>query len=401
VRRFCVRDQTFCVATEQFVFATKHSTDPMNLVSRLATANVVGSLRSCFCFAYFFRYLSGGERAVASGYTTMTYTLGEAVAASSHGKRSALRPLKSGTISDTRNAHGGEPVDLRRLLPVASSAQMERKLAWSSQIKTLLFSREAHALIEEALDAIPNGSAITFSADSLEVLVASGGALLADAKTTATIIEALANRCGCSFALHGDTATFTKDIINSAASAEVSIPRSVIQTEKEDKMFGKSKRNSYEEIKVLPPVQQLQGLTPTHLAASDSAAESSIGPGMMVVGKISSEGTVNVYGRVEGELHASIVWIFDGARVEGTIAAQELTIGGRFKGTIKANCVTLISSAVVEGEILHRHLKIEGNAWFAGVSRPEQASVSELTDPQSCIEPRPAFVEKGLTADAL
>jgi cytoskeletal protein CcmA (bactofilin family) len=77
---------------------------------------------------------------------------------------------------------------------------------------------------------------------------------------------------------------------------------------------------------------------------------------------------------------ASIVRISNGAQVEGAITAQELTIGGRFKGTIQANRVTLTSSAVVEGEIFHRSLAIEENAWFAGVSRPEEASASRVTD---------------------
>ena len=43
--------------------------------------------------------------------------------------------------------------------------------------------------------------------------------------------------------------------------------------------------------------------------------------------------TVNVFGHLEGELHASIVWISDGAQVEGAIIAQELIIGGRFNET--------------------------------------------------------------------
>jgi cytoskeletal protein CcmA (bactofilin family) len=116
---------------------------------------------------------------------------------------------------------------------------------------------------------------------------------------------------------------------------------------------------------------------------SDSTEISCIGPGMTVVGKISSEGTLNVFGRVEGELHASIVRISDGAQVQGTIAAQELTIGGRFKDTIQANRVTLASSAVVEGEIHYRSLAIEESAWFAGVSRPQEASASEVTDTRS------------------
>jgi cytoskeletal protein CcmA (bactofilin family) len=163
-------------------------------------------------------------------------------------------------------------------------------------------------------------------------------------------------------------------------------PRSPIQKEEEDQMFGKAKGNSHENDGALPQAPQLQNLTPASPAESDSTEISCISPGMTVVGKISSEGTLNVLGRVEGELHASIVRISDGAQVEGTIAAQELTIGGRFKGTIKANRVMLTSSAVVEGEIHHRSLAIEENAWFAGVSRPEEASASEVTDLRSPIQ---------------
>ena len=148
-------------------------------------------------------------------------------------------------------------------------------------------------------------------------------------------------------------------------------------------MFGKSKRSSHEKDEPLPPAPQLQELASANLGKSDSTEISCIGPGMIVVGKISSEGTLSVLGRVEGEVHASIVRISDGAQVEGTIAAQELTIGGRFKGTIQADRVTLTSSAVVEGEIHHRSLAIEGNAWFAGASRPRE---NEDTDPQSLIQ---------------
>jgi cytoskeletal protein CcmA (bactofilin family) len=154
-------------------------------------------------------------------------------------------------------------------------------------------------------------------------------------------------------------------------------------------MFGKGKGSSHEKDELLPPAPQLQESTPANLAepdSTDSTENSCIGPDMTVVGKISSEGILNVLGRVEGELHASIVRISDGAQVEGTIAAQELTIGGRFKGTIHADRVTLTSSAVVEGEIHHRSLAIEENAWFAGASRPKEASASEETDPPSPIQ---------------
>jgi cytoskeletal protein CcmA (bactofilin family) len=155
-------------------------------------------------------------------------------------------------------------------------------------------------------------------------------------------------------------------------------------------MFGKAKGSAHQKGEQLPPAPLLQDATSGNSGQSDSTDISCIGPGMTVVGKISSEGTLNVLGRVEGELHASIVHISDGAKVEGTIAAQELTIGGRFKGTIHANRVMLTSSAVVEGEIHHSSLAIEENAWFAGASRPKEASGSEETDPPSPIQLMPA-----------
>jgi len=85
-------------------------------------------------------------------------------------------------------------------------------------------------------------------------------------------------------------------------------PRSPIQLvlkrygkEEEDHMFGKAKRSSHEKDEPLPPAPQLQDLTPANLAEAESTDVSYIGSGMTVVGKISSEGTLNVLGRVEGE----------------------------------------------------------------------------------------------------
>ena len=71
-------------------------------------------------------------------------------------------------------------------------------------------------------------------------------------------------------------------------------------------MFGKAKGDSQVKDEQLPPASQLQDSTSESLAESDSREISCIGPGMTVVGKISSEGTLNVFGRVEGELHAPL-----------------------------------------------------------------------------------------------
>jgi cytoskeletal protein CcmA (bactofilin family) len=122
------------------------------------------------------------------------------------------------------------------------------------------------------------------------------------------------------------------------------------------------------------------------LLRAEAPAIFAIGPGMTVIGNVSSEGTLRIFGRVRGELNASVVQICDGAEVEGIISAQNLFIGGRFKGNIKAHHVTLTSSANVEGEIYHRSLVVEKNARFAGISRPQEEAVREVTDARPTLQ---------------
>jgi cytoskeletal protein CcmA (bactofilin family) len=134
-------------------------------------------------------------------------------------------------------------------------------------------------------------------------------------------------------------------------------------------MFGKSK----DENDQLPAaVQRPQSPTATKSTGRVSADQiSTIGRSMTFVGKIVDEGTVHVFGQIEGELRALTVLIGEGAKVEGDLVAEELTIGGMVKGTIHANRVRLSSTAVVEGDIFHQSLSIEENARFEGSSKRE------------------------------
>jgi cytoskeletal protein CcmA (bactofilin family) len=105
---------------------------------------------------------------------------------------------------------------------------------------------------------------------------------------------------------------------------------------------------------------------------------STISHGVTIVGKILSEGTVHVLGQIEGELRALTVSINEGAKVEGEVVAEELTVGGVVKGSIRANRVKLTGTAVVEGDIIHRSLLIEENARFEGSSK-RQDTTSDLS----------------------
>lgn len=142
--------------------------------------------------------------------------------------------------------------------------------------------------------------------------------------------------------------------------------------------------------------QQEQRSTVEHSAAPASPqAISSISSGLSIVGKIVGHGTVHIFGRVEGELQASAIEISDGAQVEGSIVAEDLTIGGHVKGTIRANRIKLSSTAVVVGDIYHRSLAIEENGQFEGTSR----RLDSIIDAPSLALPAPPQVETVSTDD--
>jgi cytoskeletal protein CcmA (bactofilin family) len=104
-------------------------------------------------------------------------------------------------------------------------------------------------------------------------------------------------------------------------------------------------------------------------ARASTEAVSIFGHGMLITGNIVSEGAVQIFGRVTGEIHAARLLICEGAAVEGKVTAQEAVIQGSFKGTIHGNSVKLQGTAVVDGEIFNKSLTIEQNALFEGVSR--------------------------------
>ena len=103
--------------------------------------------------------------------------------------------------------------------------------------------------------------------------------------------------------------------------------------------------------------------------ALQQEAASSISSGLSIVGKITGQGALTIFGRVEGEVRASTVVIAEGAEMVGDVVAEELTVGGQVKGTIRAERVKVNGSGVVEGDIFHRTLAIEENARFEGTSR--------------------------------
>jgi len=167
-------------------------------------------------------------------------------------------------------------------------------------------------------------------------------------------------------------------------------------------MFGKPNGQLLDEqLGVAPPretkfdgaVAQPQHSSVAQPAATPETLEtvSTLGRGMAIIGKIDCQGTLHIFGRIEGELRAANVLIGKGAQFDGNVIAQGVTIDGRLNGTIHATRVSLQSNAVVDGDIFHRVLSIDENAQFEGSSRrvenPTDAATSALRLDWSKAEP--------------
>ena len=121
-------------------------------------------------------------------------------------------------------------------------------------------------------------------------------------------------------------------------------------------------------------------LEPTTKAGTASC----IGSDMSIVGNIECNGPARVFGRIKGEVRASDLLIGDGAQIEGSVIAEDVTVCGHVKGTIRAVRVKLQNGGAVEGDIFHKSLSIDEDSLLEGSSR----RVENPTDPSSDVSPK-------------
>ena len=141
-----------------------------------------------------------------------------------------------------------------------------------------------------------------------------------------------------------------------------------------DNKASENQKTGADAISIIPITVQPQPVTaeqvPTTWQANTTARPvSCIGSGMFVVGNIECNGPAQVFGQIQGELRASNLVIGEGAHIEGSVIAQDVTVCGGVKGTIRAVRVTLQGGGVVEGDIFHRSLSIDESSSFQGTSR--------------------------------
>ena len=105
------------------------------------------------------------------------------------------------------------------------------------------------------------------------------------------------------------------------------------------------------------------------------AMRSIIGNDLTIVGqglRIITKGTLQVDGKIEGDVVGTEVIIGERGHVTGIVSGESVTVRGQVQGTIKAMTVALQSGAYVEGDVHHRQLSVEQGAHLDGrVRRPQ------------------------------
>ncbi|MGE0699124.1 MAG: polymer-forming cytoskeletal protein, partial [Hyphomicrobiaceae bacterium] len=106
-----------------------------------------------------------------------------------------------------------------------------------------------------------------------------------------------------------------------------------------------------------------------------------IGNDLTIVGqglRIITRGTLQVEGKIEGDVVGNEVIIGEKGQVTGVVSGQHVIVHGSVAGTVKGVSVVLKSGARVDGDVLHQQLSVEQGAYLDGrVRRP--ADPAELT----------------------
>ncbi|HTP80189.1 MAG TPA: polymer-forming cytoskeletal protein [Bacteroidota bacterium] len=106
-----------------------------------------------------------------------------------------------------------------------------------------------------------------------------------------------------------------------------------------------------------------------------------IGAGTVIEGKIRSQGSVRVDGKLIGEVTASeTLAVGINGEIEGNVTAKNVTVGGKIRGAINAaEKIVFEGKSVVKGDIRATRLVIDEGSIFDGkVSMSEKAPLYEV-----------------------
>lgn len=114
---------------------------------------------------------------------------------------------------------------------------------------------------------------------------------------------------------------------------------------------------------------------------SARVSPSVISADMFVLGNISSDGFMDLEGKIDGNVRCKEAVIRGDGIINGDIVAESVRIYGAVRGLVKARSVTLYATARIEGVIMHESLSVEDGATVDGkFKRMDKLAVNELSN---------------------
>ncbi len=145
--------------------------------------------------------------------------------------------------------------------------------------------------------------------------------------------------------------------------------------EKGQEGIGKSAagRNGFDQTAVGEDVSGQDGVAPVESPAMTSI----IGPEVVVVGDLRSQGPVQIEGRVEGDVDSPAGVVGKEAYVEGSVSGERVRILGAVAGWVRGGKVSIAETGRVDGCIQHTELVSETSRGGFALSRLIPASLTE------------------------
>jgi len=111
--------------------------------------------------------------------------------------------------------------------------------------------------------------------------------------------------------------------------------------------------------------------------APTRATPTTISANTEMKGSIVTTDSVEIAGKLEGDIHAKAITVAVGGMVKGDLIADVVMVYGQVEGRLQAQDVRLCAGANVTGEIAHGSLGIDTAAVFEGTIKRVAAVVAQ------------------------
>ncbi|SNX75072.1 cytoskeletal protein CcmA (bactofilin family) [Cereibacter ovatus] len=105
---------------------------------------------------------------------------------------------------------------------------------------------------------------------------------------------------------------------------------------------------------------------PAPQRTGSNASKSTLGPDLKIVGDITSAGSIEVMGEIEGTITSRDLTIGPEGRASGTFSAENIEVRGRLDGRVSCSSLVVRSAARVTSDVTYRALVIENGASVEG-----------------------------------